>query len=225
MSGLLRKLCLIVSIALPWAIKRRLLGVLLGYVLDPTARIGLALVDVRHARLGPGAKIGSFTVIRNLELLELGPDTKIGTFNWIFGMISSGEFFAREADTRRSRLVMGKGAAITSRHLIDCIDSVTIGEFTTVAGFRSQILTHSINVHANRQSCAPVRIGSYCFVGTGAILLPGAALPDRCVLAAGSTLTRAFDTEDSIYAGCPAVIKSSIDKSSAYFSRVVPRVS
>lgn len=213
------------TIALPWAIKRRLLSFFLGYTLHPQAKIGISLVDVETANLEAGATIGAFTIIRNLTELQMRKDAKIGSFNWIFGMTAHRDFFALERNTRRSRLVMGEGAALTSRHLIDCIDEVVVGRFTTIAGFRSQILTHSIDVHANRQSCAPVRIGSYCFVGTGVILLPGSALPDRCVLAAGSTLTRALDAEDSIYAGCPAVLKSSINMSSAYFSRVVPRVS
>lgn len=225
MKSAMRKLLIIATIAMPWPIKRRLLKSLFGYELDPAARIGLALVDVRSVQLKAGARIGAFTVIRNLEALELGEDARIGTFNWIFGMVSSGDHFRRERDTRRSRLEMGRGAAITSRHLVDCIDTVEIGEFATVAGFRSQILTHSIDVHSNRQSCAPVRIGSYCFVGTGVILLPGAALPNRCVLAAGSTLTRAFDVEDSIYAGCPAALKRSLDENSAYFYRTAARVS
>lgn len=210
---------------MPWPIKRRMLSICLGYELDPLARIGLALVDVKSARLGPGASIGAFTVIRNLEALELERDAKIGTFNWIFGMVANDEFFALEKDTRRSRLVMGEGAALTSRHLVDCIDQVEIGRFTTIAGFRSQILTHSIDVHENRQSCSPVRIGSYCFVGTGAIVLPGASLPNRSVLAAGSTLIRAFDAEDSIYGGNPAILKRGIKDSSAYFLRSEARVS
>lgn len=210
---------------MPWSIKRRLLSICLGYELDPSARIGMALVDVKRVRMGSGARIGAFTVIRNLEILELERDAKIGTFNWIFGMVANDEFFALEKDTRRSRLAMGEGAALTSRHLVDCIDQVEIGKFTTVAGFRSQILTHSIDVHGNRQACLPVCIGSYCFVGTGAIMLPGAVLPNRSVLAAGSTLTNAFDAEDSIYAGNPAILRRSLKDSSAYFSRREARVS
>ena len=47
--------------------------------------------------------------------------------------------------TDEERAVMGRHAALTSRHYVDCSNRVDIGEFTTVAGARSQILTHAID--------------------------------------------------------------------------------
>lgn len=48
---------------------------------------------------------------------------------------------------RRCELILEESAGITSRHYIDCNGGVYIGAFTTVAGIKSQILTHSINIY------------------------------------------------------------------------------
>jgi acetyltransferase-like isoleucine patch superfamily enzyme len=66
------------------------------------------------------------------------------------------------------------------------------------------MLTHSIDVYNNRQDAKPIRIGKYCFVGTGCILLPGSELPDYSVLGAGAVLTKAHTKPGCLYAGSPA---------------------
>ena len=89
----------------------------------------------------------------------------------------------------------------------------------TFAGFSSQILTHSIDLAANRQSAAPVRLGNYCFVGTNSVLLGGSALPDFCVLGAKSLLNKAQTVTHTLYAGTPAVAVKELPADLAYFQR------
>jgi len=101
-------------------------------------------------------------------------------------------------------LYIKEHGAITNRHLIDCTASVIIGRFTTFAGFRSQILTHSINLKESRQRCKSVEIEDYCFVGTGSILLPGAVLPQKSILAAGAVLGEHLVDAGYLYGGAPA---------------------
>src|SRR5207245_5527131 len=84
------------------------------------------------------------------------------------------------------QLIVGDHAAITHRHLIDCTDSITIGRFTTVAGHRSQFLTHGIDFEDCVQKAKPIEIGQYCHIGTSCILLPGSRLPDYSMLGAAS---------------------------------------
>ncbi len=45
--------------------------------------------------------------------------------------------------------------------LIDCTARVRIGAFATIGGFRSQLLTHSIDFEAGRQTAEPIEIGEY----------------------------------------------------------------
>jgi acetyltransferase-like isoleucine patch superfamily enzyme len=87
---------------------------------------------------------------------------------------------------------------------VDCSGGVTIGAFTTFAGFRSQILTHSIDLETNLQTTGPVSIGKYCFIGTNSVLLMGSRLPDFSVLGAKSLLNKPYEETHWLYAGVPA---------------------
>jgi acetyltransferase-like isoleucine patch superfamily enzyme len=203
---------------LPWPLKRFVLRHFFGYKFSEGARIGFAFVDVRNLEMGRFSKIGSFSIIRNLESLQMGVESRIGTFNWIFGMPGNSKSFKIE-ESRVSRLCLGDYAAVTSRHILDCIDSIDIGAFSTLAGFRSQLLTHGIDFAQNRQSCAPIRIGTYCFLGSGVILLKGATVPDFCVIAAGSVVNKPLPLPGYIYAGSPINRVRPVDTKQGYFNR------
>ena len=224
MRALLRAFALLpklLLVLLPWTLRRPLLVRLYGYRLDPTARLGWAWVYPDQLAMGPGSSIGHLTVCKGLARLELGAHASIGRGNWITGFpAGDARHFAQRAD-RRPELQLGDHAAITNRHIVDCTDRVEIGEYATFAGFRSQILTHSIDLRDNRQSCAPVRIGRYCFVGTGVTVLGGAVLPDHSVLGAMSLLNRAYAEPWMLYAGVPARPVRALDRSMRYLSRAV----
>lgn len=216
---MIRTLARALLLLLPWPVRRRLLVAAFGYHIDTTARIGLAWVYPDRLTMAPGSSIGHLTVCKGLARVALGAHASIGRGNWITGFpAGDARHFAHRVD-RRPELVLGEHAAITNRHLIDCTDSVEVGAFTTVAGFGSQILTHSIDLAANRQSCAPVRIGRYCFVGTGCTLLGGAVLPDHSVLGAASLLNRAQDAPYTLYGGVPAKALRPLDRALGYFER------
>src|SRR5688572_10376851 len=146
----------LVSLLLPWPLRRWILQSYFGYQIHPSARIGLAWVRPRHLIMEAGTEIGMFTVCKNLDLVHMHADSRIGRGNWITGFRSgASRHFAHEED-RRPELILGEHSAITNRHLIDCTSRVRIGRFTTFAGFQSQILTHSIDLEVSRQSSAPV---------------------------------------------------------------------
>jgi serine acetyltransferase len=209
----------LLTLLLPWALRRRVLSAVWGYRIHPTARIGLSWVWPERLVLGPGATIGHLNVCRGLAELVLGEHASIAQLNWITGYPrGQGPHFATETD-RDPVLTLGAHAAITSRHLIDCTARVTIGEYATLAGFRSQVLTHSIDLAAGRQASAPVEIGPYAFVGTGCVLLPGSRLPGRCVLGALSLCRPGLAEEYTLYAGVPAVAVRRLEPTMRYFTR------
>lgn len=215
MNGLLR----FISILLPWEMRRRFLEKQFGYTIHPTSRIGFAWIFPQRLIMEEGATIGQLTLCKNIALLHLKAHTSIGNGNWITGFpLGPSPHFAAETD-RQPQLILGEHSAITHRHLIDCTNSVTIGKFTTFAGFQSQILTHSIDLEQNRQTSAPVRIGDYCFVGTNCVLLGGSALPDYCVLGAKSLLNKSFSETHQLYAGVPAKSVQSLSPELPYFRR------
>src|SRR5690606_35327216 len=215
----MKKLINLFVCLLPWKIKRWVLVRFYGYDLHPTAWIGLAYAFPDKLIMGPGARIGPLTVALYLHEIRLEEHAYICRLNWITGHPVKGNRHYRWQRDRQPVLHVKRHASITNRHLIDCSNRVEIGEFTTFAGFRSQILTHSINLERGRQETAPVIIGRYCFIGTGCIILPGAILPDYSVLGAGAVLNRAHTETHMLYAGQPAMPRKALPPDAAYFKR------
>jgi acetyltransferase-like isoleucine patch superfamily enzyme len=218
------KLAVLVSMIaapLPWFLRRVLLQTLCGFKIDKTAYISrFALIASFGLEAGPNAYIGAFTICKGLSLLKIEEKGFIGPFNWItaFPLGIKSRHFELNPE-RKPQLTVERHAAITNRHIIDCTDEVTIGAFSTFAGFRSQILTHSIDLKESRQRCKPVHIGHHCFVGTGCVLLGGSVLPDRSVLGAHSMLAAQLDAPGYFYGGVPAKPIKPIEPDDKYFSR------
>ncbi|MDP3491720.1 MAG: hypothetical protein Q8R82_01295 [Hyphomonadaceae bacterium] len=200
--------------------RRFLFRKLLGYQIHPTAFIGHSFVRVMSLEMGPRSKLGHLTIIRNVRRVVLEEQSRIGTFNWIFGMLESDKHFLEESE-RAPEFIMKPHSSITSRHIVDCTDSVQIGAFSTVAGFNTQILTHGIDVTNSRQSSAPVRIGDHCLLGTNCIILKGSVLPNRTILAAGSVFRGAPAEEGALFSGLPATAVRTLPHESRYFSRAI----
>ncbi len=210
----------ILLLPLPWPLRRFLLNRLPGFRISSRARIGLAVVAARTLVMEEGAVIRHFTLCTGIDRLQLGQSARIGTFNHISGFPTGRTDFFAHNEGRRCELVIGRHSAVTTRHNLDCTGGIYIGDFTTFAGLRSQVLTHSIDLRACRQDAVPVQIGDYCFVGTGCIVLKGAVLPSYSVLGAGSLLAKAHTEERCLYGGVPAVKLSDIDTGQyQYFTR------
>jgi carbonic anhydrase/acetyltransferase-like protein (isoleucine patch superfamily) len=214
-----KKLLMFFSLLLPWGMRRSFLEKQFGYTLHPSSRIGIAWIFPGRLIMEAHTTIGHLTLCKNIALLHLHEHASIGRGNWITGFPQGpSRHFARETD-RHPQLIIGEHSAITHRHLIDCTNSVTIGKFTTLAGFQSQILTHTIDLANNRQVSARVSIGDYCFVGTNCVLLGGSALPDFCVLGAKSLLNKSLTETYHLYGGVPARVLQKLSPDFAYFRR------
>lgn len=204
---------------LPWRLRRIGLSSCFGFRISPAAYIGFSLVLPAELTMEDGAKIGHFNVCKGLSSMYLGPHSSIGRLNWITGHPLSDSRHFKNQPNRTPSLSLGAHSAITSRHIFDCTNKVEIGSFTTVAGFRSQILTHSINIDASEQQSKPIQIGDYCFVGTACVLLGGCQLPSHSILGAGSLLNRSHVNEYFLYAGLPAKAIRRISRDAKYFWR------
>lgn len=209
----------VLVVLLPWRLRRILLIRFFGYDLHPGARIGLAWIFPARLVMGLGARIGHLTVAKGMDLLTMGEQASIGRLNWITGYPSNRPPHFTHQPERRPVLEMAPHSGITNRHIIDCTDRVSIGSFSIVAGFRSQLLTHSINIATNRQEARPITIGRYCFVGTASTILGGAVLPDYCVLGANTLLNKRFSVTHRLYGGVPAVELNELDPDLPYFKR------
>lgn len=212
----------ILSFFLPWPLRRRALNWWFGFNIQPGAKIGLAWVFPGNLIMEAGASIGHFTVAIHLDQIHMGAHSGIGRGNWITGLSTKcnnrHRHFGHQPD-RIAALELGECANITKNHHIDCTNLITIGRFSTIAGYSSQLLTHSIDLFENRQNSAPIHIGEYTFVGTNSVILGGSTLPPYSVLGAKSLLNKQFTEPWKLYGGVPATLLSDIPIQAKYFSR------
>lgn len=207
-------------VLLPWCLRRRILNSFYHYEISPTAKIGFSYIFPKHLIMEDGARIGHLNIAIHLDFLKMAENSSIARGNWITGFPTgtSSKHFSHQYD-RKSELLVGKESAITKNHHIDCTNRIVIGNYVTVAGYKSQLLTHSINIYEGRQSSKPIFIGDYSFVSTGVILLGGGKLPAYSVLAAGSVLAKDFYDEYVLYGGVPAKPIKNLPHDAAYFIR------
>ena len=216
---MLKNLLMLLSIVLPWSVRRSLLEKQFGYSIHPTSRIGLSWIAPRRLIMEEHSRIGHFNMCKNADLLHLGAHAVIAQLNWITGFpLGHARHFAHQTD-RRPELIIERHAGISSRHFIDCTAQVRIGAYATLAGYRSQLITHSIDLEKGRQSSEPITIGEYCFVGTEAVVLGGSSLPHHSVLGAKSLLNKSWEAPFHLYAGVPAKPLKELPQEWAYFQR------
>jgi acetyltransferase-like isoleucine patch superfamily enzyme len=209
----------IFSLLLPWALRRSFLERQFGYSIHPSSRIGFAWIFPRRLVMEEGSRIGHLTLCKNIDLLHLGQHAVVGQLNWITGFPAGpSRHFAHQPD-REPELIVERHAGISSRHLIDCTARVRIGAFATIGGFRSQLLTHSIDFAAGRQTAEPIEIGEYSFTGTNSVMLGGSVLPHHSVLGAQSLLNKKWEDPYRLYAGVPARPVKELSSELEYFRR------
>ncbi len=207
---MVKKIFLFLIMFMPVRFKPFLYRHLCGYDISSFSKIGFSYIDATAVKIAEGSVIGHFTIVKGLDLLFLGNSSRIGRLNWITGT---------KSNFVKSKLELGCHSAITNRHYIDCINSITIGKFSTLAGIRTTLLTHSIDIYSNVQSSKPIVISDFCFIGTDSTILGGATLPNNSVLGAKSLLINDYSKPYSLYAGVPAEYKKRIDHNALYFAR------
>lgn len=113
----------------------------------------------------------------------------------------------------------GHGISIGEHTFInyDCImldgGEIRIGAHCKI-GPRCQFFTpqHPIDYRERMkpvETCYPISIGDNCWLGGGVTVCPGVTIGPRCIIAAGSVVTRDIPA-DSMAAGNPAVVKKNL---------------
>lgn len=219
----LRTLAAAAAVVLPRRLRRFVHVRLLGYELAPTATIGHSFVDVDHLSLGEHARIGHLVVMRGCERVVLGTGAVVLMLVWVNAVRRSTGYFPG-LEGRRPELVLGDHALITSLHLIDACDLVELGDYAAIAGFGSIVQTHAVDVENMVQDARPIRLGDYAMVATHCLLLPGAVVPARSIVAAGSTVTKALSVEHQVYAGAPARPARALDPDMPFLHRTTSEI-
>jgi acetyltransferase-like isoleucine patch superfamily enzyme len=96
---------------------------------------------------------------------------------------------------------------------INASNGVSIGDFTNLGPHVGIISVNHDPVNNDAQVAAPpIRIGRYCWLGFGAIVLPGVVLGDFTIVGAGAVVTKSFTDGYCIIAGNPAAIIKQLNK-------------
>ncbi|NTY62227.1 acyltransferase [Mycolicibacterium sphagni] len=190
--------------------KNRLLN-LLGHNIDPTASIAPVLILGRTRLIvGPAATIGPLNAFRNISTTRIGAACEIGQLNWF----TAAPFIVDGSPNPDAAIFeMGEAASLTNRHYIDAGGGVFLGAYSLVAGVRSTFMTHWVDVVSNTMNTKPIRIGARSMVASNCQLLPGAVVPDRSIVAMGSTVVTALRGEEQLFTGTPAKPKKPLPPS------------
>jgi serine acetyltransferase len=222
MKGLVQPLVILFTSRFPGELRQKILRRMFGHEVHPSARIGLSFISVEHLYMAEGSGIASLTLIRGLRNCELHEEVDIGRFNWITAIPLGGEFFQKVED-RDPSLVIGRGSVILHRHIVDCNAKVTMGELSGLAGYRTTLLTHGVDIRENAQTARPVTIGDRTMVASNCVLLGGAEIPSYSVVAAGSTVNARFE-EPGLYSGVPAKRVADLPEDAKFFHRTTKMI-
>lgn len=109
-------------------------------------------------------------------------------------------------------MTIGEGVLISRKANLDYTypKGVHIGDYSILTP-GARIFTHDFV----KREHVSTHIGSHCFVGANAIILPGISIGDHCVIAAGSVVTQDVPAR-SVVAGNPAKILKSNIKTARY---------
>lgn len=112
-----------------------------------------------------------------------------------------------------SGIVLGENVFINYNATMLDSGYIRIGKNTKV-GPNCQFYTpnHPINYLERRkpqETAYPIIVGEDCWIGGGVVVCPGVTIGDRCIIAAGSVVTKDIPS-DSLAAGCPATVKKKL---------------
>lgn len=208
------------AMVLPSGARRWVFTRLLGHEIHPTARLGRSLVDVDRLVMGPDSVISSCSVIRGCEEVDLAAEAVVGPLVWVNAVRRDKHYFA-DQPLRRPVLRLKRAALISCLHMIDCCDLVEIGEYSGLAGFGSQVMTHTVDIVRVKQVAKPVIIGDHSMISTSSVLLPGTVVPDNAIVSAGAVVKGPLTEGYTLYEGVPAVAKRTLKPELAFFHRAV----
>jgi len=96
---------------------------------------------------------------------------------------------------------------------INAFNGITIGDYTNIGPNVSIISANHDLIDNERQVTAhAINIGAYCWLGSGAIILPEVCLGDFTIVGAGAVVTKSFTAGYCVLAGNPAKIIKQLNK-------------
>ena len=95
----------------------------------------------------------------------------------------------------KPKLIIDDDTGIEQGCHITCAESISIGKgcaitsYVTITDINHTYEDMSILPVDQKLSTKPVKIGDYCLIGSGTVILPGSEVGDHCIVAANAVLT------------------------------------
>jgi acetyltransferase-like isoleucine patch superfamily enzyme len=103
--------------------------------------------------------------------------------------------------------------AVSGGCYLNAADGIWIGKGTIWSANVAMISqVHAIDDFRQAPPTAGIRIGRDCWIGFGAVILPGIVLGDRTIVGANAVVTRSFEEGHVVIAGSPAGIVRKLDQ-------------
>jgi acetyltransferase-like isoleucine patch superfamily enzyme len=98
-------------------------------------------------------------------------------------------------------------------NFIDASNGIYIGDYTNI-GPNVGIISANHDLIDNSKMIIkqPVKIGSFCWIGMNAVILPGVELGNFTIVGAGAIVTKSFPDGYCVLGGVPAQIINYLDK-------------
>ena len=166
----------------------------------------------KFASFGPGSLLAFPTgTIYGEQWIEVGAGTMIGEQASICAGMSPGHDLGPESVLRiGDRCVIGRGSHIVAHQSIAIGDDVFTGPYVYITDQNHRYSDPDLPIGRQWPVNAPVSIGSGTWLGTGVIVLPGAAIGNNVVVAAGSVV-RGEIPDRCVVAGVPARVVKEFD--------------
>ena len=173
---------------------------------DATAKRFAKFGDGSALVFPPGALFGE-------QFIEIGEHTLIGPYVTLSAGLYGENLKAPNGWALRfgDNCSIGRNSFFVSRVGIDVGDDVTMGPNVYVTDHNHRYDDISLPIKQQWMTEAPVTIGPGCWLGAGAVILPGARLGRNVVVAAGSVVRAGSYPDFSVIAGVPAKVVRSHD--------------
>lgn len=200
-----KKLTALITLFLPSVLAIPFLRVL-GHKIGSNVKIGFSVLYLDYLEIDNDVSIGHFNIILN-QKMYLKSKSVIGYLNILKGpfslmlkeksAIGNKNYITRGAKGityGNSVLELGLLTKITTGHHLDLTQSIKFGNFSILAGVRSQMWTHGY-VHEDKgegrfRVDGKIEIGNNVYIGSGSIFNPGIKVNDAIHIGAGSIVSK-----------------------------------
>jgi acetyltransferase-like isoleucine patch superfamily enzyme len=155
------------------------------------------------AHRGSGVTVARPRRVDGRDNISIGRNSLILRTCWIQAVSSYAGQAYRPTITIGENFYAGPGLNMTTGTDLTIGDNVTVSGYVYLIGTEHGKVDGRVSMSAPLVDCDPIVIGSGCFLGAGAKILPGVTLGANCQVGANAVVTKSFPA-GSIIGGVPA---------------------